>query len=127
MNPNRLEAVPLPLALHLASYTVVGLFCLLAGVMNLIDPGHILRLGVPLLAVCAFSWGYVFGILMGRKEALALGFVPRAVYLPARQSQFGADWRLGAWLGGIGVYGFAVQAYLLLELLPSPPRSPPPP
>ena len=117
MNPNRLGTVPLPLALHLASYTVVGLFCLLAGVMNLIDPGHILRLGVPLLAACGFSWGYVFGILMGRKEVLALGFLASAVYLAAGLWQFGADWRLGALLGGIGVYGLGALAYYRRQIL----------
>jgi len=117
MNPNRLETVPLPLALHLASYTVVGLFCLLAGVMNLIDPGHILRLGVTLLVVCGFSWGYVFGILMGRKEVLALGFLASAVYLAAGLWQLSVDWRLGALFGAIGVYGLAVLAYYRRHIL----------
>src|SRR5438046_2065632 len=120
MNPNRLETVPLPLALHLASYTVVGLFCLLAGVMNLIDPGHILRLGVPLLVVCGFSWGYVFGILMGRKEVLALGFLASAVYLAAGLWQLSVDWRLGALFGAIGVYGVAVLAYYGRHILAYP-------
>ena len=49
-----MHTVPLPLALHLASYTVLGLFCMFAGGLNLIDPGHILRLGVPLLALAGF-------------------------------------------------------------------------
>jgi len=117
MSNSRFETVPLPLALHLASYTIVGLFCLLAGVMNLIDPGHILRLGVPLLVVCAFSWGYVFGILMGRKEVLALGFLASAVYVAAGLWQLGADWRLGALLGGIGLYGLAALAYYRGKIL----------
>src|SRR3989475_11881238 len=103
MNPNRLEAVPLPLALHLASYTVVGLFCLLAGVMNLIDPGHILRLGGPLLVVCVFSWGYVFGLLMGRKEVLALGFLAPAGYVAAGVWQFRAPLRARARFRGDGL------------------------
>jgi len=47
--------VPLPLALHLASYTVLGLFCLFAGGLNLIDPGKIPH-GLMFLAVCGFSW-----------------------------------------------------------------------
>src|SRR5438132_3957296 len=117
MNPNRLETVPLPLALHLASYTVVGLFCLLAGVMNLIDPGHILRLGVSLLVVCGFSWGYVFGILMGRKEVLAPGFLASAVYLAAGLWQLSVDWRLGALVGAIGVYGLALVAFYRRRIL----------
>jgi hypothetical protein len=113
----RIETVPLPLALHLASYTVIGLFCLLAGTMNLIDPGHIVRLGVPLLAVCGFSWGYVFGILMGRKEVLALGFVASAVYAAAGLWQFAADWRLGALLLAVGLYGMATLAYYRHQIL----------
>ncbi len=117
MSNSRLETVPLPLALHLASYTVVGLFCLLAGVMNLIDPGHILRLGVPLLVVCGFSWGYVFGILMGRKEVLALGFVASAVYLAAGLWQLSVDWRLGALLVAIGAYGLAALSYYRKDIL----------
>ena len=32
------ETVPLPLALHLATYTVIGLFCAFAGGLNLISP-----------------------------------------------------------------------------------------
>src|SRR2546422_1389948 len=77
------ETVPLPLALHLATYTVIGLFCAFAGGLNLIDPGHILRLGLPMLALAGFSWGYVFGILMARKEVVALGFIASVAYVVA--------------------------------------------
>ena len=103
-----MHTVPLPLALHLASYTVLGLFCMFAGGLNLIDPGHILRLGVPLLALGGFSWGYVFGILMGRKEVLALGFLASIAYIAAGAYKFGADRPFGLLLGAIGAYGFVV-------------------
>jgi hypothetical protein len=103
-----MHTVPLPLALHLASYTVLGLFCMFAGGLNLIDPGHILRLGVPLLALGGFSWGYVFGILMGRKEVLALGFVASVAYVAAGAYKFGSDRPFGLLLAAIGVYGFVV-------------------
>ena len=106
MSPNpRLDTVPLPLALHLASHTVVGLFCLYAGVLNLIDPGHILRLGLPLLALSGFSWGYVFGLLMGRKEVVVLGFLASFAYFGAGLWKFGADRAFGALLIAIGAYG----------------------
>jgi hypothetical protein len=103
-----MHTVPLPLALHLASYTVLGLFCMFAGGLNLIDPGHILRLGVPLLALAGFSWGYVFGILMGRKEVLALGFVASVAYVAAGVYKFGSDRPFGLLLAAIGAYGFVV-------------------
>src|SRR3989449_5653219 len=74
MTFNRMGTVPLPLALHLASYTVLGLFCFFAGALNLIDPVKIPH-GIMFLAVCGFSWGYVFGILMARKEVVVLGFL----------------------------------------------------
>jgi hypothetical protein len=103
-----MHTVPLPLALHLASYTVLGLFCMFAGGLNLIDPGHILKLGVPLLALGGFSWGYVFGILMGRKEVLALGFLASIAYVAAAVYKFGGDHAFGLLLAAIGAYGFAV-------------------
>jgi hypothetical protein len=87
MTFNRMGTVPLPLALHLASYTVLGLFCLFAG---------------------GFSWGYVFGILMARKEVVLLGFLTSAAWLVAAAvgaARFGFDWRLTALLVGLGGYG----------------------
>src|SRR2546428_13073802 len=90
------ETVPLPLALHLATYTVIGLFCAFAGGLNLIDPGHILRLGLPMLALAGFSWGYVFGILMARKEVVALGFIASVAYVVAGPWEFRAQRRLAA-------------------------------
>ena len=104
------HTVPLPLALHLASYTVLGLFCMFAGTMNLIDPGHILRLGAPLLALTGFSWGYVFGIMMGRKEVVALGFLASLGYLAVGAWKYGADHWLGLLLAAIGAYGLVVLA-----------------
>ena len=56
MTFNRMGTVPLPLALHLASYTVLGLFCFFAGTLNLIDPVKIPH-GILFLVVCGFSWG----------------------------------------------------------------------
>src|SRR5947207_8551858 len=82
MTFNRMGTVPLPLALHLASYTVLGLFCFFAGGLNLIDPSKIPH-GVMFLAVCGFSWGYVFGILMARKEVVVLGYLASAAWLVA--------------------------------------------
>ena len=113
----RLDTVPLPLALHLASYTVIGLFCMYAGGLNLIDPGHILRLGLPLLALTGFSWGYVFGVLMGRKEVIALGFLASLAYVGAGVWKLGADRPFGLLLIAVGAYGFAVLALYRKRIL----------
>jgi hypothetical protein len=104
------HTVPLPLALHLASYTVLGLFTMFAGTMNLIDPGHILRLGAPLLALTGFSWGYVFGILMGWKEVVVLGFLASLGYVAVGVWKYGTDHWLGLLLAAIGAYGLVVLA-----------------
>ena len=111
MSFNR-HSVPLPLALHLAMYTVIGLFTAFAGGLNLLDPGHILGYGVPLLAVSGLSFGYVFGILMGRKEVIALGFAVSLAYVALGVWAWsrgvlglGADWRLALLFLGIGGYG----------------------
>src|SRR5207253_1077374 len=83
------------LAIHLASYTVLGLFCFFAGSLNLIDPVKIPH-GLMFLAVCVFSWGYVFGILMARKEVVILGFLASAAWLIAAAvgaARFAFDWR----------------------------------
>src|SRR5437660_2576121 len=104
MTFNKMGTVPLPLALHLASYTVLGLFCLFAGALNLIDPVKIPH-GLMFLAVCGFSWGYVFGILMARKEVVILGFLASAVWLVAAvvgAGRFGFAWRLTAPLVALG-------------------------
>jgi hypothetical protein len=106
------QTVPLPLALHLASYTVIGLFCMFAGLMNLIDPGHILRLGLPLLALTGFSWGYVFGVLMERKEAVIVGFLASTAYVGVGIWRIAADLPFALLLMAIGAYGlFALILY----------------
>jgi hypothetical protein len=104
----RFDTVPLPVALHLASYTVIGLFGMYAGGLNLIDPGHILRLGLPLLALTGFSWGYVFGVLMGRKEVVGLGFLASLAYVGAGLWKVSSDLPFGLLLIAIGAYGLVV-------------------
>src|ERR671922_564343 len=96
MTFNKMGTVPLPLALHLAAYTVLGLFCFFAGALNLIDPVKIPH-GVMFLAVAGFSWGYVFGILMARKEVVLLGFGASVAWLVAAglgAHPLGFDWRV---------------------------------
>src|SRR5213075_804611 len=101
MTFNRTGTLPLPLALHLATYTVIGLFCAFAGGLNLIDPTKIIPNAVIFLGLAGFSWGYVFGILMARKEVVALGLAASAAWLGAAAvgaTRFGFDWRLTALL-----------------------------
>ncbi|HET8713308.1 MAG TPA: hypothetical protein VFM23_06445 [Gemmatimonadales bacterium] len=117
MTFNRMGTIPLPLALHLASYTVIGLFCAFAGGLNLIDPTKIFPNAVIFLALCGFSWGYVFGILMGRKEVLGMGLVASLGYIAAGIWQLGPDWRLGGLLLAIGVYGLATLALYRRQIL----------
>lgn len=105
MTFNRMGTLPLPLALHLATHTVIGLFCAFAGVLNLIDPIKIFPNGVIFLGLCAFSWGYVFGILMARKEVVGLGVLASVAYVIAGIWQLGPRWPLGALLLAIGVFG----------------------
>ena len=107
MTFNRMGTVPLPLALHLASYTVLGLFCFFAGVLNLIDPVKVPH-GLLYLLVCGFSWGYVFGILMARREVVVLGLITSVVWVVAGlvgAAKFGFDWMLTALLVALGAYG----------------------
>jgi hypothetical protein len=96
---------------------VIGLFCMFAGGLNLIDPGHILRLGLPLLALMGFSWGYVFGVLMERKEAVLLGFVASGAYVGAGIWRVGADQPFGLLLMAIGLYGLFALALYRKQLL----------
>src|SRR6266536_1022619 len=119
MTFNRMGTVPLPLALHLASYTVLGLFCLFAGGLNLIDPTKIPH-GLLFLALCGFSWGYVFGILMARKEVVLLGFLASAAWLVAPAvgaARYGVDWRLTALLVALGGYGLIALALYRTHIL----------
>jgi hypothetical protein len=113
MTFNRMGTVPLPLALHLASYTVLGLFCFFAGALNLIDPVKIPH-GIAFLLVGGFSWGYVFGILMARKEVVLLGFVASGAWLlaaAAGTTRFGFDWRLTTLLVALGVSGLVTLGF----------------
>jgi hypothetical protein len=105
MTFNKMGTVPLPLALHLATHTVIGLFCAFAGGLNLIDPTKIFPNAVIFLGIAGFSWGYVLGVLMARKEFVALGVVASLGYVAAGVWQLGADWRLGVLLMVIGAYG----------------------
>jgi hypothetical protein len=119
MSFNRMGTVPLPLSLHLASYTVLGLFCFFAGALNLIDPLKIPQ-GILFLLVCVFSWGYVFGILMARKEVIVLGVVASVAWLLAGlvgAAKFGFDWRLTALLVALGGYGLATLAIYRKRIL----------
>jgi len=117
MASNHMGTVPLPLALHLAMYTVIGLFCAFAGGLNLIDPTKIFPNAVVFLGIAAFSWGYVFGVLMARKEVIAMGLAASAVYVAAGLWQMGTDWRMGLLLLVIGGYGLATLALYRRRIL----------
>lgn len=117
MTFNKMGTLPLPLALHLATYTVIGLFCAFAGGLNLIDPTKIFPNAVVFLGIAGFSWGYVFGVLMARKEVLAMGLVASAAYVVAGLWQIAPNWRLSVLLLAIGVYGFATLALYRRRIL----------
>ncbi len=117
MTFNRMGTVPLPLALHLATHTVIGLFCAFAGGLNLIDPTKIFPNAVIFLGIAGFSWGYVFGILMARKEVVALGVVASLGYAAAGVWQLGANWQLGALLLVIGAYGLGTLSVYRRRIL----------
>jgi hypothetical protein len=99
------DTVPLPLALHLALHSVVGLFCAFAGALNVLDPLKIFPNAVLFFLVCGFSWGYVFGTLMGRREVLILGWAASGAYIGLAGWQLGLDPALAALLAGIGFSG----------------------
>jgi hypothetical protein len=117
MTFNKMGTVPLPLALHLATHTVIGLFCAFAGGLNLIDPTKIFPNGVVFLAIAGFSWGYVFGVLMARKEVVALGVLASLGYAAAGVWQLGIDWRLGLLLLAIGGYGLVMLSVYRRRIL----------
>lgn len=110
------DTVPLPLALHLAMHTVIGLFCAFAGPLNLIDPTKILpqaptdivTSGVGFLALCGLSWGYVFGVFMGRREVVGLGLVLSAGYVAAGALVAVRDPAMASLLAVIGLYGLVI-------------------
>lgn len=101
-----MTTAPLPLTLHLASYTVIGLFCAFAGGLNLLDPSKYLH-ALAFLAVTGTSWGYVLGIYLGRREVVGLGFALSAAYLGFGLWQLMLHPPLGLLLGAIGLYGAA--------------------
>lgn len=117
MTFNKMGTLPLPLAVHLATHTVIGLFCAFAGGLNLIDPTKIFPNAVVFLAIAGFSWGYVFGVLMARKEVLALGLIASGAYVAAGLWKIAPDWRLGVLLLAIGLYGFATLALYRRRIL----------
>ena len=113
---HRMTTVPLPLSLHLAAYSVIGLFCLMAGGLNFIDPTKILH-GVAFLTVTGLSWGHVFGIYMGRREVVALGFALSAVYVGFGVWQLPIHPWLGLLLVAIGVYGAGALYFYRKQIL----------
>ena len=117
MTFNKMGTVPLPLALHLATHTVIGLFCAFAGGLNLIDPTKIFPNAVVFLVIAGFSWGYVFGILMARKEVVALGVVASLGYAAAGLWQLDANWQLGVLLLVIGAFGLATLSVYRRRIL----------
>src|SRR5258705_4028934 len=110
MTFNKMGTLPLPLALHLATYTVIGLFCAFAGGLNLIDPTKIFPNAVIFLGLASFSWGYVFGILMARKEVIGLGLVASIGYIVAGIWQLGPHSGPGVLLLRLGAYGLGTPA-----------------
>ncbi|MGH7606214.1 MAG: hypothetical protein ACREME_02655 [Gemmatimonadales bacterium] len=117
MTFNKMGTLPLPLALHLATHTVIGLFCAFAGALNLIDPTKIFPNAVVFLGIAGFSWGYVFGILMARKEVVGLGVAASLAYVAAGAWQLTVDWRMGLLLLAIGGTGLATLAVYRRRIL----------
>jgi hypothetical protein len=102
--------------MHLAMHTVIGLFCAFAGGLNLIDPTKILPQGVTdivtsgvgFLTLCGLSWGYVFGVFMGRREVVGLGFLLSLAYVGVGAYLLRTDVRMAAGVIAIGLYGIAI-------------------
>jgi hypothetical protein len=113
---NRMTTVPLPLSLHLAAYTVIGLFCAFAGGLNLLDPAKYLH-ALAFLGVTGVSWGYVFGIYMGRKEVVTLGLALSLGYLAFGVWQATVHPLLGLLLLAIGAYGGGALLYYRKQIL----------
>jgi len=112
----RMTTVPLPLGLHLAAYTVIGLFCMFAGGLNLLDPEKYVH-AAAFLIVGGTSWGYVLGIHLGRREVVGLGLVLSAVYLAAGVWQCGEHLWLGLLLLVMGAYGGGTLLYYRRQIL----------
>ena len=104
------DTIPLPLAIHLAMYVVIGLFCMFAGPLNLIDPTKIFFHGVLFLAAGGLAWGYVFGIFMARREAVIISYALSGFCLGMAGWLLGkGDGRLAALVAFIGLYGLGVM------------------
>ncbi len=116
MTSKRMTTVPLPLSLHLAVYSLIGLFCAFAGLMNLLDPEKFVH-AFAFLAVTGVSWGYAFGIYMARKEVVVLGFALSLGYAGFGLWQWPLHPLLGLLLFAIGVYGLAVLLYYRRQIL----------
>jgi hypothetical protein len=104
------DTIPLPLALHLGMYAVIGLFCAFAGPLNLIDPVKIFPNGVLFLLTAGAAWGYVFGIFMGRREAVIIGWGLSGFCLGMAGFFFVRDTWLAALLAFVGLSGILVLA-----------------
>jgi hypothetical protein len=113
---NRMTTAPLPLTLHLATYTVIGLFCAFAGGLNLIDPTKYVH-ALAFLGVTGASWGYVLGIFLGRREVVGLGFLLSAAYLGFGLWQLTLHPPLGLLLGAIGIYGAGALIYYRKQIV----------
>jgi hypothetical protein len=107
LHPKTLETVPLPLGLHMATYTVMGLFCMFAGGLNLLDPVKYLQ-GIGFFALTGFAWGYVFGLLMARKEVIALGYLSSVAFTAFGAWKFTGDRWMGLLFLAVGLYGIVV-------------------
>ena len=108
--PTHRDTVPLPLALHLAMYVVIGLFCAFAGPLNLIDPTKIFFNGVLFLAAAGLAWGYVFGVFMGRRESVIISFALSGFCLGMAGWLLGkGDERLAAVVAVVGLYGLVTM------------------
>jgi hypothetical protein len=108
--PTHRDTVPLPLALHLAMYVVIGLFCMFAGPLNLIDPTKIFFNGVLFLGAAGLAWGYVFGVFMGRREAVIISYALSGFCLGMAGWLLGkGDVRLAAVVAFVGLYGLVTM------------------
>jgi len=96
---------------------IASIIIAFAGGLNLIDPTKIIPNAVIFLGLAGFSWGYVFGILMARKEVVALGLVASVGYIVAGIWQLGPHWALGALLLAIGIYGLAALALYRRQII----------
>ena len=108
--PTNRDNVPLPVAIHLAMYVVIGLFCAFAGPLNLLDPTKIIPNGVLFLGAAGLAFGYVFGVFMGRREAVIISFALSGLCIGIAGWLLGkGDERLAALVAFIGLFGLVVM------------------